>query len=72
MTDKALLSTGIIGTLLTALCCFTPLLVMLLTGIGLSVVVNYLDLVLLPVLAIFVGMTLYALWRRKRREETTI
>lgn len=71
MSDKALLTTGVIGTVLAALCCFTPVLVVLLGAVGLSAVVGYLDVVLLPALAIFVGITIYALWRRKQRTNTT-
>jgi mercuric ion transport protein len=32
----------------------------------LSAVVGYLDYVLLPALAVFVGITIYALWRKNR------
>lgn len=65
MTDK-LLATGIIGTFIAALCCFTPLLVWLLTGIGLSALISYLDIFLLPALGFYIILTGYALWRRKR------
>ena len=53
MTNKGLLRTGLIGTIVLALCCFTPVLVVLLGAIGLASVVGYLDLVLLPALGIF-------------------
>lgn len=66
MKDRTLLRTGIAGTIVTALCCFTPVLVVLLGIAGLSTVTGYLDLVLFPVLAFFLGLTVYAL-RRKRR-----
>jgi len=65
MNNKTLLTTGIVGTVLAALCCFTPVLVVLLTGIGLSAAIGYLDMVLLPALGIFVAITLYALWRQQ-------
>lgn len=65
MTNK-LLKTGIIGTVIAALCCFTPLLVGLLGIVGLSAVVGYLDYVLMPALAIFILITIYALIRRAR------
>lgn len=65
MSDR-LLSTGIIGTVIAAICCFTPVLVILLSAIGLSAVVGYLDFALLPALALFIAITGYALWRRKR------
>lgn len=64
MTDKGILTTGIIGTIIAALCCFTPILVILLGVVGLSGIVGYLDYVLLPALAFFVLLTIYALWRR--------
>lgn len=72
MKQKALLTTGLVGTVLAALCCFTPLLVVLLGGLGLSAVVGYLDYVLLPTLAIFVAITLYALWRRRRQSNPSV
>lgn len=65
MTNNYLLRTGIIGTLLAALCCFTPVLVILFGALGLSALVGYLDIVLLPALTIFIAITVYALWRRK-------
>jgi hypothetical protein len=58
---KTLLSIGIIGSIVTAVCCFTPILVVLLGVVGLSAIVGYLDYVLLPALFIFVGILLYAL-----------
>ncbi len=63
---NVLLGTGIAGTVLTALCCFTPILVLLLGGLGLSALTGYLDLVLLPALAGFVCLTIYALWCKVR------
>ncbi|MEP3437686.1 MAG: mercury resistance system transport protein MerF [Hoeflea sp.] len=69
MTDKGILTTGIIGTVIAALCCFTPVLVILFGVVGLSAVVGYLDYVLLPALAFFVLLTIYALWRRLARRQ---
>jgi len=65
MRNDTILKTGIIGTAITALCCFTPVLVILLGAVGLSAILGYLDIVLLPALGIFVMMTLYALWKRR-------
>ncbi len=67
MNDRRLLRTGIIGTVIVAICCFTPVLVILFGVVGLSAAVGYLDLVLFPALAIFLAITGYALWRRSRR-----
>ena len=66
MKKNTLLKAGIVGTVIAALCCFTPILVVLLGAVGLSALVGYLDLVLLPALAIFVVITLYALWKSKQ------
>ena len=66
MNNNRLLKTGIIGSALVALCCFTPVLVVLLGVLGLSAAVGWLDLVLLPALAVFLAITGYALWKRNR------
>lgn len=59
---------GVGGTLLVALCCFTPILVILFGVIGLSALTGYLDYVLLPALAAFIGLTVYAFRRRQQAE----
>ena len=66
MNDK-LLKMGIVGTVIAALCCFTPVLVVLFGVVGLSAVVGYLDYVLLPALAVFVLITIYAVIRHARK-----
>jgi len=66
MTDNKLLKTGIIGTITMLICCFTPLLVIVLGGVGLSAWVAGLDWVLLPLLAAFLGLTVFALVRRTK------
>jgi mercuric ion transport protein len=71
MKNKTLLTTGIVGTVLAALCCFTPVLVVLLTAVGLSAAIGFLDIVLLPALGIFVAITIYALWRKQRDSSTS-
>lgn len=67
MKDR-LLKIGIIGTVIAALCCFTPVLVILFGAVGLSALVGYLDLVLLPALAVFLVITGYALWKRSKTQ----
>lgn len=66
MNDRKLLKVGVVGTVVAALCCFTPVLVVLLGVVGLSALLGWLDFVLLPALALFVGITAYALWRKQR------
>ena len=70
MQDSKLLKTGIVGSIVTAICCFTPVLVILFGAIGLSSLVGFLDVVLLPILALFLVMTGYALWKRQRRRSS--
>ena len=67
MNDKSLLKVGVIGTIIAALCCFTPVLAILFGVVGLSVIVGYLDYVLLPPLAVFVLITIYAVFHRARK-----
>jgi mercuric ion transport protein len=62
-----LLKTGLIGSIIAALCCLTPVLAVLLGALGFGWFVGYLDYVLLPVMVIFLGLVGYALWRRARR-----
>jgi mercuric ion transport protein len=61
---------GIAGAAFAALCCFTPILAGLLGLIGLGAVMGYLDYVLLPALAGFLGLALYGLLRRNREDMT--
>ena len=70
-SDRRLLTTGIIGTAIVALCCFTPVLVVLFGLVGLSAMLGWLDYVLFPALAFFIGLTIYAVWRRQRNTRNT-
>lgn len=63
MTDKSLLKIGVVGTIVAALCCFTPLLVVILGAVGLSAALGWLDYLLLPALVFFLGLTTYAIWK---------
>ena len=62
-----LLLTGLIGSTVTAVCCFTPLLTGALGIVGLGAVAHYLDYALLPALAGFLGLTVYGLLGRIRK-----
>lgn len=64
--SNRLLSAGIIGAVVAALCCFTPVLVLLLGAAGLGALTGYLDYVLLPALAFFVGLTIYVVARKRQ------
>lgn len=63
MRVKRLLSIGVTGTVVTAICCFTPVLVLVLGGIGLASWLGWLDYVLFPLLGTFVAITIIAGWR---------
>ena len=67
MNDRTLLETGIVGTVMAAVCCFTPALVVVLGAFGLSAWLAWLDFVLLPALVLFAGLTVYAVIRMRRQ-----
>ena len=68
LADDRLVRWGGAGALVAAVCCFTPALVWLLGAAGLAAVVGYVDLVLLPVLAVAL-VALYVGVRRVRRRQ---
>jgi len=64
MKDATIVKTGVVGSVIAAICCFTPVLVIALGAVGLSAWLGWIDYVLFPALALFLGMTAYGLWRR--------
>ncbi|MEE8553128.1 MAG: mercury resistance system transport protein MerF [Desulfobacterales bacterium] len=54
------------GTILIAICCFTPILIITLGAAGLSAFTPYLDYVLLPALILLTVLTFisYKKWRK--------
>jgi mercuric ion transport protein len=71
MKNHKLLTTGIVGTIIAALCCFTPLLVVVLGAVGLSAWLGWLDFVLLPALGIFIVITIYAVVQLMKRDRVS-
>jgi len=69
LKSSTLLKTGITGTVISALCCFTSVLVILFGAVGLAGWVGYLDYVLMPSLLFFLALTIFAL--RKNDKERT-
>ena len=65
-----LLALGVGGTIVAILCCFTPILPVVLTALGLIGLLGvvYSDAVLLPILAGFLILTGYAIWRQKTQK----
>lgn len=65
MNCKSQLKCGAAGSVITAVCCFTPVLVVLLPAVGLSAWLGWADYVLFPALAVFLGLTVYAYGRMR-------
>ena len=70
MSDNRLLATGITGAIVAAVCCFTPLLIVL---FGAAVIAGlwWLDILLFCALGLFIALTIYALYRRSRATART-
>lgn len=67
MNDKTLLRSGLTGSVIAAICCFTPLLVLLVAGAGLSALAGWLDYALFPLLFGSLGVVAQALWLQAGR-----
>lgn len=72
MKTSTLLKMGLIGMVISALCCFTPVLVILFGAVGLGAFVGHLDAVLIPSLAVFTLLTIYALIRKDREAKAKL
>ena len=59
-----LLKWGLGGAIFAALCCFTPLLVVIVAGVGLSALTGWLDYALFPLLFLSLAVVAQALWLR--------
>ncbi len=60
--SKTMLKTGIAGSLIAAVCCFTPLLVIALAGVGLTGLVGGVDFVVFPIMFASLGVVAMALY----------
>ena len=59
------------GSVVAAICCFTPILVVLLGAVGLSAWLGWIDYVLFPALAFFLALTAYA-YNRLRKQSAAL
>lgn len=66
--SETYIKTGGVGTVVAAICCFTPVLVILMGVIGLEAIMGYLDYVLIPALLICLGLLIYGLALRKKEQ----
>jgi mercuric ion transport protein len=64
--DRRLWRTGITGSIVTAVCCLTPALAIALAVLGLSAWTGWLDVVLIPLLGVFLALTAFAVYRLRR------
>lgn len=62
--NDTLLKKGIVGSAMAAICCFTPILVIMIAGVGLSAFAGWLDYGLFPMLFGSLGVVAYAFWLR--------
>jgi mercuric ion transport protein len=69
VADRAnkLICTGGAGSVVAAICCFTPVLVFALPAIGLAAWLGWIDYVLWPALVLFLGITAYGVHLRRRQ-----
>ena len=64
MSDRSIIATGAIGAALAALCCATPLLAVVLGGLGLTAWLANADDVVIPALLLGVAVLGFRLYRR--------
>lgn len=67
MGHKKLLWIGVGGSVVAALCCFTPILMFALASIGIASVGAWLDGGLITALALFLALIGFALWKRSNQ-----
>jgi len=66
MSPKARFKLCCAGTAVAAVCCFTPVLVVGLAALGLTAWTGWLDAVLIPMLAVFAALSVWAYVRMKK------
>src|SRR5262249_34524302 len=64
--NTGLIGAGVAGALVSMLCCFTPVLVILLSALGLTAFVPSLAYVLVPLFVASIALVIFALIRRRR------
>jgi len=70
--DAKLIGTGVAGAVLSMVCCFTPVLAIVLGALGLTAFVAKLDYVLIPVFVASIALVVFALLRRRRSSSARI
>ena len=67
MQDRTLITTGVVGGLIAADCCATPVLAILFGAVGLTAWLANADLVVIPAFLLCVGLVAFGLYRKQRR-----
>jgi mercuric ion transport protein len=67
MRDRTLIATGAIGAALAAICCMTPLLVVVFGAVGLTAWLAKADYVLISALILCLALVAFGLYRRRLR-----
>ena len=62
--------TGLWGSVIAAICCFSPILTFALALVGLPALTRYLDYILLPFFGFFMLLAFYG-WAKIRRRKTS-
>jgi mercuric ion transport protein len=65
MRDRTLITTGIVGAVVAAVCCATPLLAIMFGAVGLAAWVAKADYVLIPALVLCVALIAFGLYRTR-------
>ena len=67
MHGRTLITTGAIGAILAAICCMTPLLVVVFGTVGLTAWLAKADYVLIPALLVCLALVAFGHYRRRLR-----
>jgi len=59
------LRVGTLGAIVSAICCFTPILVVGLGIVGMGLLTPYVDYLLLPALGLFLALIAFGLWQMR-------
>ena len=68
MRDGTLIITGIVGAAVAAVCCATPLLVVVFGAVGLTAWLAKADYVLIPAVILCLVLVAFGLYRRQLRK----
>lgn len=68
MEDRALITAGVVGAVIAAICCATPLLAIVFGAVGLTAWLGGVEYVLIPGLIISIGLIGLGLSRYRARQ----